>query len=56
VQVIAEIPKKLSHQQEKLMREFAATEHEGVLPQRESFLEKLAEYLRQGESEGKKES
>jgi molecular chaperone DnaJ len=56
VQVIVEIPKKLTRRQEELLREFAATEHKGVLPQRESFLEKLAHYLGQNEAEGKKKS
>jgi molecular chaperone DnaJ len=54
VQVVAEIPKKLSHRQEELLREFATTERKGVLPQRESFLEKLAGYLRQEKAEDKK--
>ncbi|MBM4019400.1 MAG: molecular chaperone DnaJ [Planctomycetes bacterium] len=52
VQVVVEIPKKLSRRQEELLREFAATEKKGVLPQRESFLEKLAHYLREGEDQG----
>jgi len=47
VQVVVEIPRKLSRKQEQLLREFAGTEHKGVLPQREGFLEKLANYLRQ---------
>jgi molecular chaperone DnaJ len=55
VQVIVEIPKKLSRRQEELLREFAMSEKKGVLPQRESFLEKLAEYLG-GKAEDKKQS
>ena len=54
VQVVVEIPKKLSHHQEELLREFAKTERKGVLPQREGFVEKLANYLRQDEAEDKK--
>jgi molecular chaperone DnaJ len=54
IQVVVEIPKKLTHQQEELLREFAKTEKKGVLPQRESFIEKLAGYLRPAEAEGKK--
>ena len=54
VQVVVEIPKKLSHHQEELLREFAKTESKGVLPQREGFVEKLANYLRQDEAEDKK--
>ncbi len=45
VQVVVEIPRKLTKRQEALLREFAETEKKGVLPQRESFLEKLAKYL-----------
>ena len=45
VQVVVEIPKKLSRRQQELLEEFAATEAKGHLPQRESFLEKLASYL-----------
>jgi len=56
VQVVVEIPKKLSRRQEELLREFAASAHKGVLPQRESFLEKLADYLRRGGAEGDKKS
>jgi len=54
IQVVVEIPKKLTHHQEELLREFAMTEKKGVLPQRESFIEKLAGYLRPEEAEGKK--
>jgi len=54
VQMVVEIPKKLTSHQEELLREFTQTEHKGVLPQRESFLEKLASYLRQENAEDKK--
>jgi len=47
VQVLVEIPKKLSRRQEELLREFAATEKTGVLPRREGFLERLAHYIKQ---------
>jgi molecular chaperone DnaJ len=56
VQVIVEIPKKLTHHQEELLAEFAKTDRKGVLPQREGFLEKLAGYLRQDKAEDKKKS
>jgi molecular chaperone DnaJ len=56
VQVFVEIPKKLTHHQEELLRQFADTERKGVLPQRESFLERLANYLRQAEGEAGKKS
>ncbi|MBL7140457.1 MAG: molecular chaperone DnaJ [Planctomycetes bacterium] len=47
VQVIVEVPRKLSRRQEELLREFAATEKKGVLPHREGFLERLAHYIKQ---------
>ena len=47
VQVVVEIPRKLTRRQQDLLREFAETEKKGVLPQRESFLEKLAGYFTQ---------
>lgn len=53
VQVVAEIPRKLTRSQEALLRQFAETEKKGVLPQRESFLEKLASYLKQDGKNGK---
>ena len=54
VQLVVEVPKKLTARQEELLREFAASERKGVLPQRESFLEKLARYLGEEKPEGKK--
>ncbi|HUU09829.1 MAG TPA: molecular chaperone DnaJ [Phycisphaerae bacterium] len=53
VQVIVEIPKKLSRRQKELLHEFATTEKGGVLPQRESFLEKLASYFTQDAKQDK---
>jgi molecular chaperone DnaJ len=53
VQVVVEVPKRLSKRQEEILREFAATEKKGVLPQRESFLEKLSRYFR-GKQDGPK--
>jgi molecular chaperone DnaJ len=53
--VVGEVPKRLSRRQEELLREFAETEEKGVLPHRESFLERLAKYLRQGNDRGKKD-
>ena len=43
VQVLVEIPKKLSERQKQLLREFAETEDGMVLPQRKGFLDKLKE-------------
>ncbi len=54
VQVVVEVPKRLSRRQEELLRELAATEEKGVLPHRESFLEKLAKHLRKGNDGGRK--
>ena len=56
VQVVVETPKKLSRRQEELLREFAETEKKGVLPQRESFLEKLAAYFTQPAEKDKRSS
>jgi len=53
VQVVVEVPKRLSRRQEELLRQFAETESKGVLPQRASFLEKLATYFL-GQESGKK--
>ena len=54
VQLVVEIPKKLSQRQEELLRELAASERKGILPQREGFLEKLAKYLGEDKSEARK--
>ena len=56
VQVVVEIPKKLTRRQQELLREFAETEKKGVLPQRESFLEKLAGYFTQPSEKDKNPS
>jgi molecular chaperone DnaJ len=45
VQVLVEIPKKLSKDQEKLLRDFAKTEDKSVLPESKGFFEKLKEYF-----------
>jgi len=45
VQVLLEVPRKLSKKQEQLLREYAETEASSVLPARKSFLEKFKEYL-----------
>jgi molecular chaperone DnaJ len=41
VQILIEIPKKLSDRQKQLLREFAGTEDEKLMPQRKSFVDKL---------------
>jgi molecular chaperone DnaJ len=53
VQVVVEIPHKLSRRQQELLEEFARTEQKGFLPQRESFMEKLANYLSRRGQKGK---
>ncbi|MDX2017843.1 MAG: molecular chaperone DnaJ [Planctomycetota bacterium] len=45
VGVAVEIPKKLSDKQEKLLRDFAATEDERVLPESHGFLKKIKDLL-----------
>ena len=45
VQVVIEIPKKLSREQRELLRKFAATEDKTVLPESRGFFEKMKEYL-----------
>ncbi len=50
VQTFIETPKKLSLQQEKLLRELAECEKSDVSPQRKSFFDKIKEYF-SGENE-----
>jgi molecular chaperone DnaJ len=45
VQVAVEIPRKLSSEQEELLRKFAATEDKHVLPETKGFFERVKEYL-----------
>ena len=45
VQVIVEVPKKVNKRQEELLREYAETEKKHVLPQRESFFERVRKYF-----------
>lgn len=45
VQVLVEIPRKLSRNQEQLLRQFAETEDRSVLPESRGFLDKLKEYF-----------
>jgi molecular chaperone DnaJ len=41
VQILIEIPKKLTERQKQLLREFASTEDDKAMPQRKGFLDKL---------------
>jgi molecular chaperone DnaJ len=45
VQARIEIPKKLSREQADLLRKFAATENNDVLPESKGFFERVKEYL-----------
>lgn len=45
VQTNIEVPKKLSKEQEELLRDLAEIEHKEVSPERKSFFSKLAEYF-----------
>jgi molecular chaperone DnaJ len=45
IQVLLEIPRKLTKRQEELLREYAAIEETHVLPQQKSFFEKLKDYV-----------
>jgi molecular chaperone DnaJ len=45
VQVFIEVPKKLTEEQEKLLRKLAELDHESVLPHRKTFLEKLRTFF-----------
>ena len=47
VRVVVETPKRLTKQQEELLREFAETEAASVSPRRKSFFEKLKELFGQ---------
>ncbi|MFN0131574.1 MAG: molecular chaperone DnaJ [Phycisphaerales bacterium] len=45
VSVRVEIPKKLSSKQEKLLRDFAASENQDVLPESQGFMKKMRDWL-----------
>ncbi len=45
VQALVEIPKKLSPEQQDLLRKFAATENKEVLPESKGFFERVKDYL-----------
>lgn len=45
VQVVVEVPKKLSKEEQVLLRELAELEHKHVAPERRSFFSKLKEYF-----------
>jgi molecular chaperone DnaJ len=45
VQTFIETPKKMSSEQEELLRQLAVLEHADVLPERKNFLKRLTEYF-----------
>ncbi|MDA7977692.1 MAG: molecular chaperone DnaJ [Pirellulales bacterium] len=45
VQVMIDVPKKLTSRQEELLRELAELDHKEVTPHRKSFFEKLKDYF-----------
>jgi molecular chaperone DnaJ len=51
VQVVIEVPMKLSREEQALLRELAELEHKHVAPERKSFFSKLKEYFTADEEE-----
>lgn len=51
VQVLIEIPGKLTAQQQELLRQFAATEDKEVLPESKGFFDRVKEYFTGGAGE-----
>lgn len=45
VEVVVEVPKKLTKDQEKLLRQFAETEDQNVTPQRQGFLDMMKKLI-----------
>ena len=56
VQVWVEVPKKLNKKQEQLLREYADSEDESVLPESKGFFEKLADFFSGPAANGSDES
>jgi molecular chaperone DnaJ len=46
VQILIEVPKKLSEKQKQLLRDYAATEDGSAMPQRKTFLDKLKDMFK----------
>src|SRR6185312_11951485 len=46
VQVLIEVPKKLTDRQKQLLRDFAMTEDSSALPQRRGFLDKIKDVFK----------
>ena len=45
VQVLVEIPKKLTSKQKEILHQFAATEDDSAMPQRKGFMDRLKSVL-----------
>jgi molecular chaperone DnaJ len=45
IQTIIEVPKKVTNEQKKILRQLADLEQDSVLPERKSFLDKLREFF-----------
>ena len=45
VQLVIEVPKKLTQRHEEVLRELAEIENTHVSPKRKSFIEKIKEYF-----------
>jgi molecular chaperone DnaJ len=54
VQVLIEIPKKISRKQEDILREYAKLEDQNILPAQKSFFDKLKDYVVGTEDEKKR--
>ena len=55
IQVLIEIPKKVSRRQEEILREYAKLEDLHVLPAQKSFIDKLKDYVVGTEDEKKRQ-
>jgi molecular chaperone DnaJ len=51
IQAVIEVPKKVSSQQAQLLRQLADLEHESVLPEKKSFMDKLRHFFDTSKSE-----
>ena len=56
VQVTIEVPKKMSAEEERVLRELAELEHTNVAPQRKSFFQQLKDYLVGDQAEDRAEA
>lgn len=45
IEIVIEVPRKLTKEQEKLLREYAETEEQNITPERKSFLDKVKKLL-----------